>query len=73
MIYPSEDEVHKILKQQWGKGYKVELKEVMHKKSFRCILVLYKVTAERDGFTEYRCKGWGEAMGGWDYVTRRKW
>lgn len=71
----TDDEIEKMLRKQWGKGYSVAIKEILHKKLFRITLVFYKVTCERDGFTEFRCKGWttGNVPGGFDHVTRRKW
>lgn len=69
----TKEEAHELLVKDWKKGYTVKVLEVIVKKACRATIIFYKVTCIRDGMTEYRCKGWGNAGGGWDYVTRRKW
>jgi hypothetical protein len=67
----TNDEALKIINRDYGKGYAVKILEIIERKGLT--LIRYKVTADRDGFTEYRVKGWGSAMAGWDYPYRRKW
>jgi hypothetical protein len=69
----TKDDVQELLDKQWGKGYKVIVREVIVKPGFEATVIFYKVKCLRDGMTEWRCKGWGSAGQGWDYVTRRKW
>lgn len=69
----TKDDVQELLDKQWGKGYEVKVREVIIKMAWQATVVFYRVTCKRDGMTEWRCKGWGTAGGGWDYVTRRKW
>lgn len=64
-------DIKRALDKQWGKGFTVTIREVIRRKSFGVILVLYKVKCHRDGCVEYRVKGWG-GNAGWEYVTRRK-
>lgn len=69
----TKDDVQELLDREWGKGYEVNVREVITKMNFTATVIFYRVTCKRDGMTEWRCKGWGTAGGGWDYVTRRKW
>lgn len=69
----TKDEVEDMLRKQWGKGYRVKVKEIIKKTGWKAMIVFYKVTCIRDGMTEYRVKGWGTASAGWDCATRRKW
>ena len=71
MITQSDEEIEALILKDYGKGYKVKIREIDRSKK-GLILVFYKVTAERDGCTEWRVKGWSSAMSGWDYPYRRK-
>lgn len=67
----TKEEAFKIVNKGYGKGYDVKVLEVIERKGLH--LVRYKVTAKRDGMCEWRVKGWGPAMSGWDFPYRRKW
>jgi hypothetical protein len=69
----TDDEIETLIRKEWKKGYVVKILDIIRKKSCSVTIVLYRVKCERDGMTEWRCKGWGSAAQGWDYVTRRKW
>lgn len=66
----TDEDIDRVLRKQWGKGYTFKIIEVIRRKSFG-IIVLYRVKCHRDGCIEWRCKGWGGNVG-WEYVTRRK-
>lgn len=67
-----DEDIEKHITKSYGKGYQVKILEIIRHKAAGATVVLYRVKCDRDGAIEYRCKGWGKAMGGWDYVTRRK-
>lgn len=67
----TKQEAYEIVNRGYGKGYVVKVLEVIDRKGLT--LIRYKVIADRDGFVEYRVKGWGSAMSGWDYPYRRRW
>lgn len=62
----TDDQVERALIKQWGKGFTVNVFEIIRRKSFG-VIVLYRVKCHRDGCIEWRCK-----TGGGEYVTRRK-
>jgi len=68
----TDEEIEAWVRKNWGKGYEVTILEIIRRKRYGVNIILYKVTCERDGATEWRCKGWSKVMGGWDYVTKRK-
>jgi hypothetical protein len=69
----TDDEIEELVQKDWRKGYEVKVLQIIRHGSSKLTMVIYKVKCLRDGMTEWRCKGWGNAGGGWDYVTRRKW
>lgn len=69
----TKDEVQDLLDEQWGKGFIVEVREVIVKPAWQSTVVFYKVICQRDGMKEWRVKSWGSAGAGADVVTRRKW
>lgn len=69
----TKDEVQELLDEQWGKGYEVEVREVITKIGWEATVVFFKVTCKRDGMKEWRVKCWGSASQGSEIVTRRKW
>lgn len=67
----TDEDIMSALERTWGKGYDIKIREIQRKKSFHAIIVFYKITADRDGATEYRVKILSP-QGGWEARTRVK-
>jgi len=66
----NKKEALEIVDRGYGKGYEIKILEVIERRDLH--LIRYRVKAKRDGAVEWRVKGWGSAMSGWDYPYRRK-